>query len=236
MTVFISLGILILPMLIVACLKLVPGVFALFFHYASGKYSKRKTDDLSVFFILGAETMVALAFFLINTLINILPPNLLTLGNNILTWIIIGILISLSLSTFLFYFRKGSGTELFISRKIAQCLNLKAKSVKNRSDAFILGLVSGIPEFIFTIPLYILSTITLIQSSFSPISCSCIIIFCALIVVSPLFITQIFYRTDHNLADIAKLRTKNKTFFRFFISFLYLALAALIITFRILIP
>lgn len=233
MSVFTSLGILILSMLILMSLKLVPGIFILFTHYNLGKFSKKKVDDLGIFFIFGVETLIALLFVLINSTICILSPDEIIFENPIFPFVMSGIFIALSLATFFFYFKKGPGTKLFISRKTAQKFILKTKSTKNRSDAFVLGLISGIPELIFTIPLYLISIIEISKLSFHFSSYAAALLAFILIVTAPLFILHSFEKTNYNLAEIERLRVKNKTFFRFFISILYLLLAILIIVFGI---
>ena len=234
MSVFTSLGILILSTLIIASMKLIPGVFALLLHYASGKFSKTKVNDLSIFFIFGTETMIALILFLISILAFSISPETLNLGNNMFTWIIIGILIALSLIVFFFYYRKDPGTKLFISRKVAKSLDQKACLVKTRSDAFVLGFFSGLPELFLVIPIYLVSIISITQISTCASYYSALIILLDIIAISPLFLIHGLFQTNHNLADIGKLRTKNKTFFRIFISLLYLLLAILIIIFEVL--
>ncbi len=220
-------------MLIVAFLKLVPGVFGLFLHYGSGKYSKFKVDDLSIFFIIGFETLIALMFILFNFLFCALSFTKINLENPILIWIIIGILVALSVAYFCFYYQKGPGTKLFISRTIAQNFDKKAQTVKSRSDAFALGFTAGIPELLFTIPLYFISTIEISKLCLSDIPCCALIIIFIILSAVPLFIQHAFFRTNHNLADFEKNRIKNKTFFRFFTSFLYLILAIFIILFEV---
>ena len=233
MSVFASVGILFLSMLIMAFLMLTPGVFANFFHHASGKYSRKKTDTFSLFFIFGAETLTALIFLFVSTIIWALPLSVINSNSGIISWIFVGIFIALSLATFLFYFhRNSSGSQLFIPRPIAQKLLNEPKYIKKRSDAFVLGFVSGIPELPFTLPLYFYSTLTMIKISIAPTSFSALIILFAIITVCPLFILHTSFRTNHNLADYLRFRTNHKTFFRFFISFLYLLLAILIIVFR----
>ena len=59
MSIFISVVILILVALIQISMQLTPGIFMLFYHYALGKKSRNKADDLNLSFILGAETFIA---------------------------------------------------------------------------------------------------------------------------------------------------------------------------------
>lgn len=227
MSVFTSLGILILAVLISSFLMLIPGIFANFFHYASGKYTRTKADSLSLFFILGTETMVVLGLFLIATIIWALPPSTVNLENPILVWILAGIFFGLSLTAFFVYFRKNG--QLFISRKTATTLIDRPKSIKNSSDAFVFGLMSGIPELPFTLPLYFVSILAISNVSLSPFPCAGLIIFYAILAICPLFATHLYFRTGHNLADFLRHRLKNQTFFRIFLGLLYFILATLLI-------
>lgn len=229
MSVFTSLGILILAMLILLSLKLIPGIFMLFTHFNLGKFSRKKAEDLSIFFIFGVETMFALIFIFINSVFYLLSSTEIIFENAIFNFIFAGIMLALCLATFLFYFKKGSGTKLFISRKTAHNFIQKAKTAKNRSDAFLLGFIAGIPELLFTLPLFTVSYIEISKLSFPYLSFSALILVFILISVIPLFIIYVLESTNHNLAELEKSRIKNKTFFRVFISTLYLLLAILII-------
>ena len=102
MSVFVSIGIVILAMLIMASLQLVPGVFALFHHYACGKYSAKKASTLCLFFILGSEIIAAFLFITAIYIADILFLNDLDPRNNVLTWISAGVLIALSIASFFF--------------------------------------------------------------------------------------------------------------------------------------
>lgn len=232
MSVFTSLGIFIISGLIIASLKLIPGVFALFYHYASGKYSAKKVSDLSIFFILGAESLPVLIFIILNLASRALLFTDVTLTENITIATIAGLLFALSISMFFFYFRRSRGTELFISRRTAKRFVKKASEVKTRSNAFSLGLISGLPELIFTLPLYI---ILLIESSknLDIASSSATLLAFVLFIIAPLFLTYAYFRNGNNLANFERLRVKNKFFFRSFIASLYTLLAILLIIFRV---
>ncbi len=233
MSVFTPLSILILSTLIIASMKLIPGIFALFYHYASGKYSVKKVSNLSIFFILGVETLPVFILTILNFFTFVFFFTNRSSINGVLLWSIIGSLFALGLAFSLFYFRRSSGTELFISRHLASSFEEKAKLVKKPSDAYILGLISGIPELIFTLPLYFIVFITITKSFIVVTSCSTILMSFILLTISPLFFLYAYFRTDNNLANFMKLRTKNKNFFRFFVSILYFLLAILIIIFEV---
>ena len=232
MSFFTSLGIVILSTLIIAILQFRPAIFSIFYHYASGKYSRAKLQDLCFSFFFGSILFSALLFTIINIFLSTLARTDINFTNGILTWALIGILFALSLLSFFCYFRKGPGTELFISRPLAQNFLSRAGSAKTASDGFMLGFFSNFPEIFFTLPLYIIIFIELDRLSISAFSLAATLLTCILTTIIPLFIIYISYRSGYNLSDITKFRIKNKPFYRIFIGISYLTLVALIISFR----
>ena len=220
-------------MLIMASLQLQPGVFALFYHYASGKFSKARTSDITLFFILGVETSTALLFLSVFYVSNALFLYQFRPETGFFTWIIIGILIALTFISSIFYYRSGPGTRLFISRKCADNLNTHARTAKTRSDAFTLGALSSICELPFTLPLYIITSIEITETSILTFPSYLLILFYILVPTIPLFIIRWRFQTGYNLANIERSRIKNKNFTRLILSFSYFAIAALLIYFRI---
>lgn len=231
MSVLTTVGILLLVALIMVFLKLIPGVFLLFLHYASGKYSKRKLDKLSLSFILGAgiftAVMLILACIILSAFSKIFDD-----FYNILTWAIAGVFVVLGVVFPLCYYRKGKGTRLFISRNLAEKTRIKAKNTKKCSDVFLLGFFTGTLEVLFTAPLYVMISSEIMQSNDPRVLTSLVLVMILSVVILPI---AIYYRFNAglNLADFERMREKNKNFFRFLISFCYLMLAVLLITFRI---
>ena len=233
MSSFTSLGIIILATLIPCFLQFRPAIFSLFYHYASGKFSIAKLKDFCFFYFLGILTFGAIIFVLINLFLTFLAQTNLNFKNGIFVWATVGILIALAIISFLFYFRKGSGTELFISRSLASKYITQARSIKKPSDAFIFGFFSNLPELLFTLPLYIIAFIEIDYLSDTSFMRAASILFYTLITALPMLIIYISYQLGYNLADITKSRTRNKTFFRIFLGISYLALAIFLIVFRI---
>ena len=227
MSVLTSLGIIVFAMLILSFMQLVPGVFALFSHYAFGKYSKTKASNLSLFFIFGVEFLTTILFIIIYFILMALYPMLP--NPDLILWILCGIFIALSIASLLFYFRKGTGTKLFISRKLAKSFITRSASIKKRSDAFILGLTSTIPELIFTLPIYTISALEIMNIGETPIT-RALLVFLFIIATIATILTLFLRSNNHNLADYLKFRLQNKNFFRFFIAISYLIIAILIIT------
>ena len=236
MSVLASVGILILSLLIFMLMQLSPGIFLLFSHYNKGKFSRRKAADLNLFYIVGAEIMVTMIFLCIYFTVSALAPIQLNLDNGIIVWTIIGALITISFLFFIFYYRKGSGTRLFISRRFADAADSKAKAIKSRSDAFVLGYSAGIPELIFTLPLYFICSLEIMRIGTTGLDRALLILLFIMVSLVQLFIINFQFARRRNLAEIQRSRVKNKPFIRSTVSFLYFLIAILIITFRIILP
>ncbi len=223
-------GILLLSMLIFAFLQLVPGVFMLFSHYKFGQMSRNKASDLNTFFILGAETFIVIIFLATFAILNTSPFILEIAESAIFNWISAGVLLALAVLFATIYYRAGAtSSELFISRRFAKNITSRAKSSKTRSEAFLLGLSSAIPELIFTFPLYILANLAVLTLASSPIEHSALVILFALVAILPLFIIHFTFATRKTLAPLMKFRFNNRPFFRFIIPFFYFLIAVLII-------
>ena len=191
----------------------------LFYHYTYGKTSRKNANRLSLYYIFGAIT--AISFILTTTF-------LLTCGSTLMRWILAGILFGVGILFCRFYFRKGRGTELFLSRKIADSLLKNAKNAKKPSDIFMLGAMSEMPELIFTLPLYVILALS-IGNFTDPIMRTSLGIVAVMASAFPFLLIWGFFKSGRNLAEIQRLRVKNKQFIRFFITGCYLIVMALLI-------
>lgn len=217
-----------------AFLQLLPGVFAIFYHYASAKNSRDKTLDLSSYFIIGAEMMTAVILFLLYFVISNFLNDNPNLDLKIFQWIVSGILLMLGFFVLIFYYRKGEGTKLFISRKMANNLTLSAKNAKKPSDIFTLGMTTGLLELFFTLPIYVVIITEIIKFPGDIILQPVLALLFVIISILPAMVMRSqFYRGRKNLADIERARVKNKNFCRIMIGVSYILLAIFIISFRI---
>ena len=223
MGIFISLEIVFLAMLTYCLFQLPAGIFSIFYHYASGKSSSRKADGLSIYYILGVELFLSVIFLLLYLIFSYLFINIGPFTSTIFPWVLVGIFLALSIASFFFYFRKGAGTELFISRKLANRISANAKNVKTSSDALVLGFTASIPELIFTFPLFAATAIVLANTTEVPRPL--FVLLYIVIAISPLFFYHHLFHTGHNLAEIQRSRVKNKTFYRIAICIGFLLLA-----------
>ncbi len=220
-------------MLIQSFLELGPGLFAIFYHYALGKTSTKKADDQALSFILGVEICTALVFLVTYIIVNFFITEVGSL-KPIFMWIMSGIFLGLSLISFFFYFKpakfkkvskikSNKSTELFLSRRLSKSLIYHAKHTSNRSSTIVLGLITNALELLFTLPLYIIMSVCIFYT-FPNISSAFIIIY-IIIATIPLFVIRTFFRTDHSLAEIIRVRIKKKLPTKLVLSLSYLAIS-----------
>ncbi len=202
----------------------------LFYHYALAKFSKKTAAGLGLSFIAGAETAILSLFLVIYYIILLLLFPISEFGSSLLSWILSGVLFALSIFCFFFYFRKGSSMSTFLPRKFVHSIDNCAKNTKSFPDAFLLGLVSTLPELFLTLPLYIIFSIEIMRFDNTIFPRPLLVFLSLFIIMTQHFLVQLFFRSGHNLAEIDRIRRKNKQFTRLMLSFLYLVLAILIIT------
>ncbi len=233
MSVLVSVGIILLAVLIMSFLTLSSGAYALFCHYAYGRFSRKRASEYTFLFILGTEITSSCIFLSTYTLVAVVIADLSHLGIDIITWFLTGIMFALSIVSLFFYYHRGEGTRLFIPRKIANSINYHAKTAKARSDAFVLGALCSTPELIFTLPLFVITSGEILQLSISHPSNSLLTIIYIVVPIIPLLITRWLYHKKHNLAVIQRSRVHNKNFTKFILCTSYLLIAILLICFRI---
>lgn len=226
MSIIASVIILILSMLISFCLQLVPGSFAIFYHYALGKTGMKKADDRALSFILGVEIFITIVWLIIYFLTLTIFYNFPEI-KSIVLFILSGIFFAEAIAALFFYYRKGRSTALFIPRKIARGITMKIEKAKNRSDCILLGAIIGLFELVFTLPLYFASASVIINFDAMPRVFA--IAFYVLFSVLPLFITRYVFKMGGNLADIERFRVKIKRLIKIvlFFSFILIGLATI---------
>lgn len=233
MSVFASVGILILSMLIAAFTQLSLGVFMLTSHYSYGKFSKKNASYASLFYILGAEASNALVFILIYFALSALYVAPVEITNSALTWATAGSMLAIGIIFPFCYFRKGPGTRLFISRRLAKAFDVKARAIKMRSDAFVLGFISGLPELIFTLPVYFVAVLEIMKLGSSPMMRAFLALLFVLAKTAPLLAAYMSVDSGHGIVAAQKARVKSREFVRFFVSISYLMIGALILAFGV---
>ncbi|MBQ9017648.1 hypothetical protein IJ118_01110 [Candidatus Saccharibacteria bacterium] len=232
---------LVLVVVIQTLLQLTSATFSIFYHFALGKYSIKKSDRLALSYIFGVELFTVFMWLLTYFILYAISSNLPNLRQSVAMWILSGIIAALALIFFCFYYRRptlnrdilptkvraNNSTALFIPRRFAANLTRHALAIKQPKDAFLLGFFVGVPELLFTLPLYIFATLIMQNSTFLPNTL--IIILSVLGTVLPLFIINFAFHSGSNLADIQRARAKMKPALTFILPACYLFLATTII-------
>jgi hypothetical protein len=124
-----------------------------------------------------------------------------------------GLLMGLGVAVWVFYYRRTSGTSLWIPRSMARYLSERTKSTKQSTEAFGLGLSSVVGELIFIFAPMAISALVLIQ--LEPHLQFVGIIMYSFISLLSLLIVNGLIGSGHKLSSIQKWRENNKRFLQF---------------------
>ena len=228
-----ELGIIFFSALICALFQLSLGTLLLLYHSSLGRFVRKKTKSLASSIISG----VCLMSFLILATNCFLSLALLEgVEEKLVYSISVGILFSISLIIFFFYFRSGKSakgsTELWLPKKISRFIDSRAKLTNNNSEAFSLGLLTVFGELPFSFVLFFLAgnEVIKLSSGYEVLALS----FFTIISVLPLIILRFVIRKGKNAVEIQRFRVKNKLFFKILAGFSFIILSAFILTFKLL--
>jgi hypothetical protein len=179
-------------------------------HAIGAKTSHTKLLRLTSGFLFGAGvmTMLILSFssFVLGTFFGTSTP--------LVVWAIVcGILAGLGLSVWLFYYRQGRGTSLWLPRGMAKYLHDRSKATKQSGEAFGLGLSSVAAELLFVVGPVVVSSLVLIH--LSPDLQLLGVLLYTFISLLPLLIVGGLIGSGHKLSGIQKWRESNKRFMQF---------------------
>lgn len=228
MTNLLDIAIIILASIVHSSLQLSLGSLLLLYHESAGKHIVKKTRHLVRSFISGVSIITLLllstACFIVSNFFGS------TLSIQILS-IIIGILVSLAIIMWFFYYRRGRTTELWLPKIITKFISNRAKLTNSPTEAFSLGVMTGFAELPFLAIIFLIAS-----SSVLELTAPCrplLVVAYALIVTIPLIILNIVIRTGRNVVDIQKWRVHNKLFLRIISGIGFLTLAIFLFTFKI---
>jgi len=197
--------------LIHASFQLSVSVFTLLSSHTLGaKAGHHKLMRLTGGFLSGVlvMTMLVISFtaFLFQHVFNSsIPP---------LAWAIsCGLLFGLGVAVWVFYYRRGQGTSLWLPRGLAHYLNNRSKATRHSAEAFSLGLSSVVGELLFIIAPVIVASLALItlEPYFQLIG---VLLYTGISLLS-LLTTFILVGSGHKISRIQKWRENNKRFLQF---------------------
>ncbi len=206
-----SLAIVALAALIHASFQLSVSVLTLLSGHAIGsKRSHGKLLHLSGSFVFGAGLMSLLLL----SFTSLVFSNLFGGNTPPLVWAMAcGLAAGVAVSIWLFYYRKGQGTTLWIPRSVAEYLTSRTKATKQGAEAFGLGLSSITGEVLFIIAPLTIAALTL--ASLSPGWQLVGLGLYAVISMSSLVIVWMMIGGGVSLGRIQKWRESNKHFLQF---------------------
>lgn len=207
-----SLIIVAIAALIHASFQLSISVFTLLSSHAIGrKRSKARLDTLTTSFVIGVGMMTALllSFFSI-----LLAPIVKNGEVHYLVWTVTcGVLTGVGVAVWLFYYRKQSGTSLWVPRGMARYLHTRTKKTAHSAEAFSLGMASVVGELLFIFAPIVVSALILVH--LEPIWQLTGIILYTIISMASLLFIHILISSGFSLSRIQKWRESNKHFLQF---------------------
>lgn len=206
-----SLAIIAFAALIHASFQLSVSVLTLLSGHAIGrKTAHAKLLRLTSSFVLGVAVMTVLlltftAFTLQHTVGQHIPP---------MTWAVAcGLLFGLGISVWAFYYRRETGTSLWLPRGMARFLSDRSKATQRGAESFSLGLASVAAEILFVAAPVLISALVLIKlEPFWQLVGICAYGFFSLLTV---LIVWVLVSSGHKLSHIQKWREDNKKFLQF---------------------
>lgn len=197
--------------LIHASFQLSVSMFTLLSGHAIGsKTAHTKLVRLTSGFLLGAAVMTMLllaftAFILQNLFTNTTPALIWAISS--------GALFGLGAAVWLFYYRLGAGTTLWLPRSLARYLSERTKATKQPAEAFGLGLSSIAAELLFILAPVLVSALVLVR--LEPLWQLAGIGLYTVISLLSLLIVYGLVGSGHKLSRIQAWRENNKRFLQF---------------------
>lgn len=124
-----------------------------------------------------------------------------------------GLLFGVGIAVWLFYYKQGKGTVLWLPRPTSEFLAERSKKTKNTGEAFALGLASVFGELLFIIAPLITAALVLFPLS-SDYQLLGILLYVA-ISMSSLLLVALLVSGGHKLSHIQRWREANKSFLQF---------------------
>lgn len=211
MDIIISLAIVSLAALVHSSFQLSLSVLTLLSgHTLSAKKSHAKLLRSTASFIIGVFVMTSLmlsawSLFIESTFDEQIPQIIWTLT--------CGLLIGVALAIWMFYYRQGKGTSLWIPRSFARYLVKRTTETRMSAEAFGLGVSSVIGETLFIIAPLTISALAIVTLP-DTWRITGVAIY-AIIATLPLGVVWMSIGGGHKISQIQSWREKNKHFMQF---------------------
>ncbi len=228
MEVFIPLSEVFLTATVHTSLQLQLGSLLLLYHASLGKHIRVKTRQLVGSYIAGIGTLVlcsllAMCFTMDRFFGSSLYPEEML--------IVIMMLLALAVIVWVFYYRRGKSTELWLPRSVARYIDKRAKTTTSNTEAFSLGLLTCFAEAPFVLPLFVVASNSVLGLPFEWQLLA--VALYTIIAILPGLIMRTVVRRGQTIVDIQRWRVKHKSFFRFLSGFGFIVLALFLFAFEV---
>jgi hypothetical protein len=206
-----SLAIITLAALVHASFQLSVSVLTLLSGHAIGaKTSHSRLMRLTSGFVVGVGVMTLLTL----SFIALVLLHVFGIDTPRFIWAIACVLlIIVGLTVWVFYYRRGKGTSLWIPRSFARHLSNRSKVTKSAAEAFSLGLTSVIGDLLFIAAPMIISALVLVQLPGVWVLIGIAVY--TMVSLMTLFSVWVLIGSGHKLSAIQKWREDNKHFLQF---------------------
>lgn len=147
--------------------------------------------------------------------------------------VVCGLLFGLGVATWSFYYRRGSGTSLWLPREFARYLSNRTKQTKSSPEAFGLGMTSVIAELVFIIAPMMAAALAIITLPSVWMKIAGILTYVIISLASVLTIFTLV-GSGHKISRMQAWRENNKKFIQFAAGGSLLILASFIFVDRLL--
>ncbi|HRJ06043.1 MAG TPA: hypothetical protein PK096_00535 [Candidatus Saccharibacteria bacterium] len=179
-------------------------------HTIGAKRSHARLLGLTNAFALGVTIMTVL---LLSTTALLIKLKSSFIDQTALWVVACGLLFGLGVAVWIFYYRRGQGTSLWLPRGLARYLSDRTKATKQSAEAFGLGLSSVVAELLFVFVPILVSALVLIELS-PAWQLAGIGLYTALS-LAPLLAINAMIGSGHKISRIQRWREDNKRFLQF---------------------
>lgn len=227
--IFSALGVIILAAVAHASLQMNLGSLLLLYHESLGKHIKKRTKFLVSNYIFGVFFLIIMSLAATTYFIYLMFDGRLS---TICLAVLVGALVALTLCIWLFYYRSGRSTELWLPKPIARYITRRAKQTDSNIEAFALGLLASFAETPFVIVLFLVAADSFLKLS-AWLQITMFFIY-TIVAILPLLFLRIAVRHGRTVVEIQKWRLQNKNFLKILSGALFITLAVFLTAFRIL--
>ncbi len=226
----IPLGEVMLAALVHASLQVQLGTLLLLYHASLGKHVRKKTKTLVSSYIAGIGTLVFLGIAAICFLFDryfgkaLYPEEVI---------IVVSMLVAIAIIVWVFYYKRGKSTELWLPRSVAGYIDKRAKETNSNTEAFSLGVLTSLAEMPFTLVLLVVAANSILKlpTYWQIIS----VVIYTIIAILPPIILRLAVRRGESIANIQRWRVRHKSFMRVISGIGFIVLALFLFAFEVLV-